>query len=97
MSLQPLRDFIVVTVPKASEEKIAGGLLYKPGTVDQKITTGKIVVVGSGYLTDSGTIVPLEVKAGDSILFNKQMSVEVTNNGETFYLLREEHVLSVVR
>jgi co-chaperonin GroES (HSP10) len=41
--------------------------------------------------------VPLEVNVGDSILFNKQMSVEVSNNGETFYLLREEHVLSVVR
>jgi len=97
MSLQPLRDFIVVTVAKATEEKIAGGLLFKPGTIDQKITTGKIVAAGSGYLTDSGTIVPLEVKEGDSILFNKQMSVEVSNNGETFYLLREEHVLSVVR
>jgi chaperonin GroES len=95
MSLQPLRDFIVVTVPKAGEEKI--GLLYKPSTVEEKIVTGKIVAAGSGYLTDSGTIVPLEVKTGDSILFNKQMSVEVKNNGETFYLLREEHVLSVVR
>ncbi len=95
MSLHPLRDFIVVSVPKATEEKI--GLLYKPSTVEEKIVTGTIVAAGSGYLTDGGTIVPLEVKAGDSILFNKQMSVEVKNNGETYYLLREEHVLSVVR
>jgi chaperonin GroES len=95
MSLHPLRDFIVVSVPKQTEEKV--GLLYKPSTVEEKIVTGKIVAAGSGYLTDSGTIVPLEVKAGDSVLFNKQMSVEVKNNGETFYLLREEHVLSVVQ
>jgi chaperonin GroES len=96
MSLQPLRDFIVVNVTKrAEDEKV--GLLYKPATVEDKITTGTIVAAGSGYLTDSGKIVPLEVKAGDTILFNKQMSVEVKNNGETFYLLREEHVLSVVR
>ncbi len=95
MSLHPLRDFIVVSVPKQTEEKV--GLLYKPSTVEEKVVTGKIVAAGSGYLTDSGTIVPLEVKAGDSVLFNKQMSVEVKNNGETFYLLREEHVLSVVR
>jgi len=95
MSLQPLRDFIVVTVAKVGEEKV--GLLYKPATVEQKITTGTIVAAGSGYLTDSGTVVPLEVKAGDTILFNKQMSVEVSHNGETMYLLREEHILSVVR
>lgn len=93
--LQPLRDFIVVTVPKQTEEKV--GLLYKPATVDEKIVTGTIVAAGSGYLTDSGNVVPLEVKAGDQILFNRQMSVEVKHNGETMYLLREEHVLSVVR
>jgi chaperonin GroES len=97
MSLQPLRDFIVVSVPKQTEEKVGSGLLFKPGNVDQKIVTGTIVAAGSGYLTDSGTVVPLEVKAGDQILFNKQMSVEVTHNGETMHLLREEHILSVVR
>lgn len=95
MSLQPLRDFIVVEIPKASEEKV--GLIFKPATVEQKIVTGKIVAAGSGYLTDGGTIVPLEVKAGDTILFSKQMSVEVSHNGETLFLLREEHVLSVIR
>ncbi|MGI0058730.1 MAG: co-chaperone GroES, partial [Nitrosotalea sp.] len=79
MSLQPLRDFIVVSVAKVGEEKI--GLLYKPATIDEKIVTGTIVAAGSGYLTDSGAVVPLEVKAGDTILFNKQMSVEVKHNG----------------
>lgn len=95
MSLQPLRDFIVVSVPKATEEKV--GLIYKPSTVEEKIVTGTVVAAGSGHLTGDGAIVPLEVKTGDSILFNKQMSVEVKHNGETMYLLREEHVLSVVR
>jgi chaperonin GroES len=95
MSLQPLRDFIVVSVPKATEEKI--GLLYKPSTVEEKVVTGTVVAAGSGHLTGDGAIVPLEVKAGDQILFNKQMSVEVKHNGETMFLLREEHILSVVR
>jgi chaperonin GroES len=94
--LQPLRDFIVVTVEKVNEEKKVGSL-YMPQTIEEKVTTGTIVAAGSGYLTDSGTVVPLEVKAGDKILFNKQMSVEVKHNGETMYLMREEHVLSVVR
>ena len=94
--LQPLRDFMVVSVPKA-DEKLGSGLLYKPGNMDEKVITGSVVRAGSGYLTDSGTIVPLEVKVGDTVLFNKQMSVEVKHEGETFFLLREEHVLSVIR
>ena len=95
MSLQPLRDFIVVSIPKQTEEKV--GLLYKPATVEQKVVTGTIVAAGSGHLTGDGAIVPLEVKAGDTILFNKQMSVVVSHNGETMFLLREEHILSIVR
>jgi chaperonin GroES len=95
MSLKPLRDFIVVSVVKA-EEKTASGL-FMPTTIDEKIVTGKVLAVGSGYLTDGGSIVPLEVKVGDSIMFNKQMAVEVKHNGETSHLLREEHVLSVVQ
>lgn len=97
MSLKPLRDFIVVSVPKQTEETFGNGLIVRPLTVDEKIVTGKVLAAGSGYLTDSGTIVPLEVAAGDSVLFNKQMSVEIKHSGETVYLLREEHVLSVVR
>jgi chaperonin GroES len=97
MSLQPLRDFLVVSVIKSNaDEKMGGGLLYKPATVDEKIVTGTVVAVGSGHITDTG-IVPLEVKAGYSVLFNKGMTVEVKHNGETFYLLREEHILSAVR
>jgi chaperonin GroES len=94
MSLKPIRDFIVVSVVKA-EEKTASGL-YVPTTIDEKIVTAKVLAVGSGYLTDNGSIVPLEVKVGDSVMFNKQMSVEVKNDGQTFHLLREEHVLSVL-
>jgi chaperonin GroES len=93
--LKPLRDFIVVSVAKTSETA-PGSLIIRPSTVDEKIVTGTVVAAGSGYLTDSGSVSPLEVKAGDSILFNKQMSVEIKHAGETVYLLREEHVLSVI-
>jgi chaperonin GroES len=93
--LTPLRDFLVVSVVK-TDEKTSSGLLFKPSTVDEKIVTGTVLSVGTGYLTDSGKIVPLEVSSGNTILFNKQMSVEVKHNGENFYLLREEHVLSIV-
>jgi chaperonin GroES len=94
MSLQPIRDFIVVSIPK-EEEKI--GLIYKPATVEERITTGKVLSVGSGHLTDQGTVVPLEVKVGDMVVFNKQMAVEVKHAGESFWHLREEHILSIAR
>lgn len=96
MSFKPLRDHIVVSVVKA-EEKTESGLLYRPATaVDEKIVSGKVIAVGSGYLTDNGAVVPLEVHVGDVVLFSKQMSVEVKHGGETAFLLREENVLSVV-
>lgn len=95
MTPKPLRDFIVVSVIKQNE-KTDSGLLYKPSTSEDKIVTGTVLAAGSGYLTDGGVVAPLEVKAGDSVLFNKQMSVEVKSQGEVYYLLREEHVLCVV-
>jgi chaperonin GroES len=95
MSIKPIRDFMVVSVMKESETT-ESGLIIKPAMVEEKIVTGTVVSVGSGYLTDSGTIVPLEVKAGDKIKFNKNMSVEVKVSGESVFLLREEHVLGIL-
>jgi chaperonin GroES len=95
-AFHPLRDFVVVSLIK-KEEKVAGGLLYAPATVDEKIASGTVLAVGSGHMTDSGQIVPLEVKVGDTILFNKAMSVEVKHKEETVSLLREENILSVVK
>jgi len=93
--LKPLRDFIVVSVTKEPEVS-PGGLIIRPSTVEEKIVTGMVLATGSGHLTSSGSIVPLEVSSGDHVLFNRQMAVEVKHGGETIYLLREEHVLSLV-
>lgn len=95
MTPRPLRDFIVVSVVKENE-KTDSGLLFKPATAaEEKIVAGKVLAVGSGYLTDNGTIAALEVSVGDSVLFNRNLSVEVKHQGETMFLLREEHVLCV--
>jgi len=95
MSVKPLRDFMVVSVVK-EDEKVAGGLLYRPATAEEKVVQGKVLAVGSGYLTDGGTIVPLEVQVGDTIVFNKNYAVEIKASGETVFVLREEHVLCVL-
>jgi chaperonin GroES len=93
--IKPLRDHIIVSATKA-DEKTESGLLFKPGIVEDKFITGKVMSVGSGYLTDSGAIVPLEVQVGDTVVFSKQMSVETKVQGETFYNVREENVLHVI-
>ncbi len=93
MSVKPIRDFVVVQVIKA-EEKV--GLLYRPDTVEEKVVKGKVLAVGTGQLSANGTSIPLEVAVGDTIVFNKNLAVEVKDNGEPFYLLREEHVICVL-
>ncbi len=93
MSVKPIRDFVVVQVIKA-EEKV--GLIYRPDTVEDKIVNGKVLAVGTGQLSASGSSIPLEVAVGDTIVFNKHLAVEVKDNGEPFYLLREEHVICVL-
>jgi chaperonin GroES len=93
--IKPLRDHVIVSAIKA-DEKTESGLIFKPGIVDEKFLNGKVLAVGSGYLTDSGTIVPLEVQVGDTVAFSRQMAVEAKHQGETFFNLREENILHVV-
>jgi chaperonin GroES len=96
MSLKPLRDWIVVSVTKEPETS-PGGLIIRPATaLEEKNVTGMVIAVGSGHLTNTEAIVPLEVSKGDHVLFNRQMAVEIKHGGEAVYLVREEHVLSIV-
>lgn len=93
--LKPLRDRLIVSVTKKTEEKSPSGLLHLPGS-NERVVEGSVLSVGGGYLTDSGAVVPLEVSVGDTVVFDKQMAVEVKHHGETFFILREENILSVI-
>jgi chaperonin GroES len=95
MALRPPRDFILVS-PIKNASKTASGLLYTPENVDPKVMTAKVMAVGSGRITDNGTLVPMEAKVDDTILFSKSSSVEVDHNGEKLNLLREDSILSFV-
>jgi chaperonin GroES len=95
MSIQPLRDFILVT-KQAEEEKI--GMIYRPATASEsKIVRGTVLAVGSGRVASDGTIIPLEVKVGDTVVFNRNFATELTDGGETALVLREDQILCVVR
>jgi chaperonin GroES len=96
MSIQPLRDFIIVEKVAETEKRSAGGIIV-PGTSEAKVLTATVLAVGSGKVAFDGTVIPLEVKVGDSVVFNKNFATEVTAGSETVLLLREEQIFAVIR
>jgi chaperonin GroES len=96
MDIHPIRDQIVVTKGK-EEEKVSPGGLFMPTVGTSKNVEGTVVTVGSGRVTMSGNIVPLEIKAGDKVLFNPSMANEVQVDGRTFFVMREDAVNALLR
>jgi len=96
MTIQPLRDFIIVEKTVETEKRTASGIIM-PGTSENKVLTAKVLAVGSGKVALDGTVIPLEVQVGDSVVFNKNYATEITAGSETVLLLREEQIFAVVR
>jgi chaperonin GroES len=96
MSIQPLRDFVVVAKEEAPKQQ-AGSLIIRPDNVEEKLIRGKVVAVGSGRVAADGSVVPLEVSVGDRVVFNKNFATELTEGGETALLLREDQLLAILR
>lgn len=94
MNVRPLRDRILVKRVEESEQKIGGIII--PDTAKEKPQQGKVVAVGTGRINDKGTVFPLDVKAGDTILFGKYGGTEIKLEGEEYLILREEEVLGVL-
>lgn len=92
---KPIRDQIVL-MKEADSEKTAGGLLYKPATVEDKAVIGKVIAVGSGHLLSNGTIIPIEVQVDDKVLFLKHMATEVKVGDQSLFILREGQLLCTV-
>ena len=94
MSFRPLHDRVLVRRVK-EEEKSKGGIII-PDTVKEKPQEGKIVAVGTGVRAEDGKVTPLDVKAGDRILFGKWSGTEVTIDGEELLIMKESDVLGIV-
>ncbi len=96
MNIQPLADRIIVK-PLDAEETTKGGIVL-PDTAKEKPQEGKVVAVGSGKKTDDGKVQPLELKAGDRILYGKYSGTEIsTKEDEGLLIMREEDVLAIVK
>jgi len=94
MSFRPLHDRVLVRRVK-EEEKTKGGIII-PDTAKEKPQEGKIVAVGSGTRGEDGKVTPLDVKAGDRILFGKWSGSEVTIDGEELIIMKESDILGIV-
>jgi len=94
MKLRPLQDRVIVK-RVAEEERTKGGIII-PDTAKEKPIEGKVLAVGNGKVLEDGKVRPLDVKAGDRILFTKYAGTEVKLDGEEHLIIREEDILGVV-
>ena len=93
-NFRPLHDRVVVRRVE-SEEKTKGGIII-PDTAKEKPQEGEIVAVGSGVRDDKGSLVALDVKAGDRVLFGKWSGTEVKINGEDLLIMKESDIMGVI-
>jgi chaperonin GroES len=94
MKFRPLHDRVLVERVEA-EEKTAGGIII-PDTAKEKPQEGKVVAIGSGTKSEDGKVTPLDVKAGDTILFGKWSGTEVKVDGKDLLIMKESDILGIV-
>jgi chaperonin GroES len=94
MSVKPLADRVLVEALEAAE-KTAGGL-YIPDNAKEKPQKGKIIAVGPGKASDNGTVIKLEVKVGDTVLYGKYSGTEVNVDGKDYLIMRESDLLAIL-
>ena len=94
MKLRPLQDRILI---KRVEEKetVKGGIII-PDSAKEKPQEGEVVAVGNGKKTDDGKVIPLDVKAGDRVLFGKYSGNDIKIDNEEYLILREDEILGVL-
>ncbi len=93
--IKPLADRVIVEVA-AAEEKTASGIII-PDTAKEKPMQGEIIAVGTGKITEQGTVTPLQVKAGDQVLYGKYAGTEINVEGEELLIMRESDIFAIVK
>ena len=94
MNVRPLHDRIIVSRIEEGEQTVGGIII--PDSAKEKPQQGRVVAAGSGKSKDDGKRVPLDVKAGDTILFGKYSGQEIKLDGEEYLIMREDEVLAVI-
>ena len=94
MTVTPLHDRLIIQRLDEGEQKIGGIII--PDTAKEKPQQGKVIAAGNGKSNDDGTRTPLDVKAGDRILFGKYAGQEIKLDGEDYLIMKEDEVLGVI-
>ena len=94
VKVRPLHDRIIVERIEEGEQQ--GGGIIIPDTAKEKPQQGKIIAAGNGKVKDDGSVTPLDVKAGDTVLFGKYSGQEIKLDGEEFLIMREDEILGVI-
>jgi chaperonin GroES len=93
MNVRPLRDRILVKRIEETEQRIGGIII--PDSAKEKPQVAKVAAVGNGRINDKGTVIPLDVKAGEYVLIGKYAGTDIKLDGEEYLILREDEVLGV--
>ena len=94
MNVRPLHDRIIVRRLEEGEQQIGGIII--PDTAKEKPQQGTVIAAGNGKVKDDGKRIPLDVKAGDRILFGKYSGQEIKLDGEEYLIVKEDEVLAVI-
>ena len=94
MKVRPLHDRVVIKRIE-EQETVRGGIII-PDSAKEKPQEAEVVAAGTGKRLENGTVVPLEVKAGDRVLFGKYSGTEIKLDGDEFLILREDEILGII-
>ena len=94
MSIRPLQDRVLIR--RNEEEATSAGGIILADSAKEKPSQGVVVAVGNGKKLDNGTVQPMDVSVGDSVLFGKYAGTEVSHEDETLIVMREEEIVGIV-
>ena len=94
VKVRPLHDRLIVERIEDTKQQVGGIII--PDTAKEKPQQGKILAVGKGKVKDDGALTPLDVKAGDTVLFGKYAGQEITLDGTEYLIMREDDILGVI-
>jgi chaperonin GroES len=94
MNIRPLHDRIIIQRLDEGEQRVGGIII--PDTAKEKPQQGKVIAAGSGKTKEDGTRIPLDVTAGDTILFGKYSGQEIKLDGTEYLIMKEDEVLAII-
>ena len=95
VKVRPLHDRLIVERIEESSEQRVGGIII-PDTAKEKPQQGTVIAAGNGTVKDDGSVTPLDVKAGDTVLFGKYSGQEIKLEGTEYLIMREDDILGVI-